>query len=337
MSIQVTILGLSKIGASFGLALGRHPDQVERTGYDPQIQICQAARKINAVDRIGMDLLDVVRNADVVLLALPLHLLKDFLIAIGPNIRPEAVFLDTSATKASVASWVQEFLPVKCHYVGLWSRLNPLYLDDLRESIEAAAVDLFENCPMCIAAPSGTPAAALDLAANLSLLLGARPLFCDLAEMDGLISSTQLLPQLVSTAFLNGTLDQPGWTDAGKFAGVFYAAASSSISARGESSSLQQAFLLNKVHLLRCLDGFQSALQALRSDIENNQADQLELRLEHARSGRMKWLDSFHQPDQGMMNSVMPKPGDFWRQQVGFFARSPRKRPTKPDQKQKKD
>jgi prephenate dehydrogenase len=336
MSIHITILGLGKIGASVGMALGKHSDQVECNGFDPQIQVAQQARKINAVSRTDMDLVEAVKGADVILLALPLDDVLDVLKAIASHIREEIVILDTSPAKMAVAAWVKEFLPARSHYVGISCMLNPRYLDDPRETIDAANANLFENSPLAIAVPAGTAGGALNLAADMARLLGAQPFFCDLAEMDGLTASTQLLPQLVSTALLNATLDQSGWTDARKFAGAFFASASSAISSREESLSLREEALLNKTNLLRSLDGYQAALQALRSDIENDRADQLEQRLEHARMGRSKWVTGLQKPgwqaDAGTQPE-MPKPGDFLKQQFGFFSRLSGKNPTKPEKK----
>jgi prephenate dehydrogenase len=336
MSIQLTILGLGKIGASAGLALGRHSNQVERCGFDPHYPTTQLARKIGAVDKIEIDLSDSIKNADVVFLAMPLNDIQATLKTIAAHLREEAVILDTSPAKTKVANWIKELLPARRHYVGISSMLNPRYLNDPRESIEAAVIDLFENCPMAIAAPAGTPGAAIDLAADLSRLLGAQPLFCDLAEMDGLIASTQLLPQLVSTALLNASLDSPGWADARKFAGSFFTGASSAIAGRQESASLRDAALLNKIDLLRSLDGYLSALQTLRDNIADDQSDLLEERLEHARVGRIKWWNEHQKPDWQNNRSIpaeMPKPGDFWKQQVGFFSRMPGRQSTKPEKK----
>ena len=336
MSIQITILGLGRIGASAGLALGRHSNQVERTGFDYQYAIATQAKKIVAVDRIEVNLPDSVKQADVILLALPLNKLRETLKTIAPNVRAGAVILDTSPAKESVAAWVKELLPAKRYYVGINAMLNPRYLADQGESIEAAAADLFENSPMAIASPEGTAGAAITLAADLSGLLGASPFFCDLAEMDGLTASTHLLPQLVSTALLNATLDQPGWRDASKFAGADYAAASSGIAGREESASLRAAALLNKTHLLRSLDATLAALYGLRDDIENDQAEQLESLLEHARVGRAQWWNERHKlysQTNELQVIEMPKAGDFWKQQVGGFSRLSGTRPPKREKK----
>jgi prephenate dehydrogenase len=335
MSIQITLLGLERIGASAGLALGRPPAQFERTGYDEKSATATQALHIKAVDRLAKDLPQSVRQAQVIFLSVPMHHVREFLQSIAQDVRPEAVILDSSPAKASVAAWVRELLPTRCHYVGISFKLNPKYAFDQDETIAAASADLFEHGEMAIAAPAGTPSQAISLAADLAGVLGARPFFCDLAEMDGLSASTRLLPQLVSNAMLNASLGQPGWRDALKFTGAAYAAASSGIAGREESASLREAALLNKENLLRSLDAAMSALQALRADIENDRAEPLEKKLEAARLGRLELLKEISRPG-GQENlppgGEMPKKEDYLKQQFGFLSKRPA--PPKPGEKQ---
>jgi prephenate dehydrogenase len=335
MSIQITLLGLERLGASAGLALGRPSVQFERTGYDNKPATENQAMRIKAVDRLAKDLPQSVRKADVIFLSMPMHHVRETLQAIAQELREDVVILDTSPAKASVAAWVRELLPTRCHYVGLSLKVNPKYALDQDETIAAASADLFEHGEMAIAAPLGTPSQAISLAADLAGVLGARPFFCDLAEMDGLTASTRLLPQLVSTALLNATLGQPGWRDALKFTGAEYAAASSGIAGREESASLREAALLNRENLLRSLDAAMSALQALRADIENDRADSLDKKLEAARLGRLEWLKEFSRPggqENGPTAGEMPKKEDYLKQQFGFLSKRPA--PPKPGEKQ---
>ena len=337
MSIQITILGLDRIGASTGLALGRHSDQIERTGFDHKHATAMQARKISAVDHVELNLHKSVKRADVILLALPLNLVKETLASIAPVVRSGVVILDTSPARQSVAAWVSELFPSKCHYVGITPLLDAGYFNDQDGSILAATVDLFEKSLMAIAAPDGTDAAAIKLAADLSGLLGASPLFCDMAEMDGFTATSRLLPQLVSAALLNATLDQPGWMDAGKFTEAEFSAVSSGMAGIDESTSLREAAILNKTHLLQNLDRVLVALYALRDDIEYDQLRQLDTKLESARLGRLKWWHERQKmalQDKGDQAVEMPKAGDFWKQQMGFLARLSGSRPSKPEKKE---
>lgn len=325
MSILITLLGLERIGASAGLALGRAPGQFVRTGYDEKPATAMQAIKMKAVDRLPKDLPESVRQAQVILLSVPMHRVRETLHGVAREVQPETVILDCSPARLRVADWVRELIPNRCHYVGVGFKVSPKYAFDLDESGAAGTADLFEQGEMAIAAPPGTASQAIKLAADLAGVLGARPFFCDLAELDGLTASTRLLPQLVSTALLNVTLGAPGWRDALKFTGGEYAAVSGGIAGREESASLREAALLNRENLLHRLDATLSALQALRADIENERADALEEKLESARLGRRAWLKEFDRPGgQGVPpGGEMPQKDGYLKQQFGFLMRRP--------------
>ena len=46
MPVNIVIVGLGQIGASFGLALGEKKDLVQRAGYDQEIKIARQAEKL---------------------------------------------------------------------------------------------------------------------------------------------------------------------------------------------------------------------------------------------------------------------------------------------------
>ena len=52
MAFQAAIVGLSKIGASIGLALADNAEKLQRVGHDKERRITSYAEKVGAVDRI---------------------------------------------------------------------------------------------------------------------------------------------------------------------------------------------------------------------------------------------------------------------------------------------
>jgi prephenate dehydrogenase len=209
---------------------------------------------------------------------------------IAQELKENTVVMDTSPVKVAVAASVKELLPDKRHYVGLTPVINPAYLHQAEYGIDAAHADLFQRGLVAIVTPPGTSADALQLAADLVHLLGAAPLFADIMEIDGLVASTHVLPQLMAAALVNATVDQPGWREARKITGQVYAHASSPNVASNAASSLGSSALLNRENVVRVLDGAIAALQALRGDIAANDAGALQTRLESAWRGYGQWL-----------------------------------------------
>ena len=119
MTIQITIIGLGQIGASIGLALAENKEMFERIGHDKDPLVARKAVKLDAIDRFAINLPASVREADIVILALPMDQIRDTLAIIATELREDAVIMDTGPVKEVVSAWAGELLPPKRHYVGL--------------------------------------------------------------------------------------------------------------------------------------------------------------------------------------------------------------------------
>jgi len=289
MTIQITIIGLGQIGASIGLALAEHKNLI-RVGHDKKMTIAKTAQKMGAIDKANRNLPSSVRDADIIILSLPLSEIRETLGYIKEDLKEDVVILDTAPSKASTNAWMEEILPVGCAYIGLAPVINPFYLDEEERGVEAARADLFHKGVTMIAAPPTASGAVIQLAADLVQLYGSNPLFADIGEVDGAMTSVYLLPQLVSVALLNTTVDAPGWGEARKFAGQAYAQATEASPKEEGVASLSQAALLNGENINRVLDGMIASLQKIQKNIADGDADVLNELLSSAEKGREKWL-----------------------------------------------
>jgi prephenate dehydrogenase len=113
----------------------------------------------------------------------------------------------------------------------------------------------------------------------------------DLAESDGLMASAYLLPQLVSAALLNATVDQPGWREGRKVAGRAYAVVTSGLVAQDDPDALRMLSLHNRQNITYSLDVMIASLRALRDDIEKGDDESVKDRLQSAHEGREAWLN----------------------------------------------
>jgi len=290
MTVKLTIVGMGQIGTSVGLALAEEGERIHRIGHDRELRAARRAEKMGALDKVSINLLSAVEEADLVLLSLPVDQIQETLAAIKDDLKPAAVVMDTGPVKMQVSSWAAELLPEERYYVGLTPVLNPLYLHDIDSVAEAAHPDLFRDGIMGIVSPPGSPSEAIKLAADLTRLLGATPLFADPLEMDGLVAATHILPQLMAAGLLNSTVDQPGWQEGRKIAGRSYAEVTAPVMYPSEPSTLTTAAMLNRENVMRVLDGALAAINAIRSDLSNEDSKTLEERLNRAREGRQVWL-----------------------------------------------
>lgn len=289
MTIQITIIGLGQIGASIGLALAEHKNLL-RVGHDKNTTTAKAAQKLGAVDKVNRNLPSSVKDADIIILSLPLSEIRETIDYIKEDLKADAVILDTAPSKDTTSAWMQELLPAGRAYIGLAPVINPIYLDEKESGVNAARANLFHNAVTMIAAPPSASGAAVQLAADLTQLLGSQPIFADIAEVDGLTASVQLLPQLTAAALLNTTVDRPGWGEARKLAGRAYAGATEAILHHEGAASLSDAALNNSQNITRILDGMIVSLQEIRESIASDDKDALDNALTRAEEGRLLWL-----------------------------------------------
>jgi prephenate dehydrogenase len=290
MTVNITIIGLGQIGASVGLALAEQTELVFRLGHDRDLGKARKAEKMGALDKVSLNLPSAVQDADLVLLALPVDQIQETLEVMKEDLKEGVVVMDTGPVKQVVSAWTSEILPAERYYVGLTPVLNPTYLHDIDSGLEAAHPDLFRDGLMGIVSPPGMPSEAIKLAADLTRLLGASPLFADPVEMDGLVAATQVLPQLMAAGLLNATIDQPGWQEGRKIAGRSYADVSAPIKYPTEAKTLATAAMLNRENVMRVIDSAVASLNAIRNDLKNEDEGTLEERLVRAREGRQVWL-----------------------------------------------
>lgn len=288
MAVQITIIGLGQMGASVGLSLAAHKEKVFTIGHDKDYGVEQRAKKLGAVEETSHNLPTAVENADVVILAIPVHQIRETLSYIAEDLKKDCVVVELSPVKKEVAIWMKELLPSHCHYVGLVPAISSVYLDLNETGLDSAKPDLFSKSVFLLSAPAGSVGDAVKLVSDVVGLMGATAILTDFAESDGLIASSYLLPQLVSTSLLNAVINEGGWQDVRKIASREFYSASSALD---NSDSLSMFALQNRENVIFALDKMIRAMLNLRDDLENKEEDSFKKRVQSAQQERSKWTD----------------------------------------------
>lgn len=307
MTVQFLLIGLGQIGASFGLALEEHKDTINRVGYDTDPVTTRKAKKIGAVDSTVMWLQEAIGKSDVILLTLPADQIRAMMETVLPSMKTDSILLETALIKVQSAIWVREFMPEGCSYVGLTPAINPAYFLSKETSIDAAHADLFEKGTMAISALPETDPKAIKLATDLIQLIGSVPLFTDMIEIDSLMASTHLLPQLLGAALLDSVVDRAGWPDAQRMAGRAFASVTEPFSRLGEPNAIISMAANSLEPTLRTLDKTINSLQVIRKQLASGDTDGLSERFEQLRRGHDKWYLDRQDAKYGMEHEPLPK------------------------------
>ncbi len=292
MKIQLTILGLGQIGTSVGMALADHKDQFERVGHDKSRAAANQAKEKDALDRITTTLSEAVKDADIVLLALPFQEIYPVLEHIAQDLKEDALVMDTGPLKQPVLKWAEELLPENRYYVGLTPVIDSPYLEDLTFGPETAQKDLFSSSLMAVVSGSRSSEAAVNAAVSLVQLLGASPYFTDPAEIDGLMTMTHIMPRLLAAALQKTTHDAPGWREARKFTGKAFTQVTNPLTQDDAPGALAAAVIYNRENTTRVLNDVIRTLVEIRDLSETpGQKDLEELFTKLQKDRELWWVD----------------------------------------------
>ncbi len=317
---NLTIIGLGRIGASVGLALGQHKGAFQRTGHDISPEHARQARQLGCVDSISHNLPASVSQADIVLLALPLDQIEATLRHIRQDLPPGALVLDTAPTKTQVIAWAQAHLPDHCSYIGLSPVLNARYLLDHDMGPQAGRPDLFAGCQIGITAPRGTREGPFELALHLVHMLGARPLFIDPQEADGVMAALHLLPQLVSAGLQAAVSRQPGWLENRKLAGGPYARLVAALAESDTPEALGSAAAASQADMLRLLDALVAELRSARGFLDERDHAGLADWIRSAADSQIEWLKGRNADDWEVRADAWEvQPPSWWNRLGGWF------------------
>ena len=284
---RITIVGLGLIGGSMGMALREADVASIVVGHDKELTIGKRAKKVGAVDQAEWNLISACEDSDLVILATPVGAIRPTLEAIAPYLKPYCVVIDTASLKAQVLDWADEILPEQVFFVGSNPVLNSVV--EGQGGLDAARSDLFQRGLFCMVPSVKADPAAVKLAADLVTILGARPLFLDAAEHDGLLAAVSHLPPLLGLALLETAMGQPTWRELRKVAGSSFA--SSTQLPFTDAADYSEMCVSNRENILRWLDAFSASLASIRNILTAGQSEELKQRFEEALEERGKWLE----------------------------------------------
>jgi prephenate dehydrogenase len=302
---RIVIIGMGLIGTSLGLALrdpgDALPGPLTRIGYDADPRAARAAQSRQAIDHAARSLDEALRDAQIVVLAVPALAFREILAQVAPLLPPGAVVTDVTSTKTNVCAWASELLPPGAAFVGGHPMAG-------REQSGPAAADpeLFRGAIYCLTPDPDTPRHAIETVEALVAAVGARPYFLDPAEHDAYVAGISHLPFVLSAALVGVTSRSPAWNEMGALAATGFRDISRLAS--GDPAMHRDICLTNRDALLRWLDDTSALLDEYRTALEQEDAAHLHDLFERARAVREAWLASKPGLRPGEERLSMPEP-----------------------------
>jgi len=281
--MNVTIVGLDVVGTSLGLALKAASAEISIIGHDPDTQHVSRAKKLGAIDKSHWNLISACEKSDLILLALGLDAVEPALRALQDALKERAIIIDLVPLKGPVMAWAGDILPETVQFVGghvVCSRLVPGQMEP--------SAELLRGATFYIVASEKTAPWALEAASNLALAVGAKPLFIDAVEHDGLMAATSGLPLLGALALMEAVTGGAGLRERAQSMGGEFAAFANALIHMPEAPA--DLVAANRDNLLHWLDAYAAKLTELRELASAQDVQALKDRFVAAQQACAEWL-----------------------------------------------
>jgi cyclohexadieny/prephenate dehydrogenase len=266
---RIAIIGLGLLGGSIGLAVAERLPGSTTTGYDLDPATRARAGTRGLVGKVCDSAAEAVRDADLVILCVPVGAMGEAAAEIAPALADGTVISDVGSSKQSVARALEAALPghlvIPAHPVA----------GTERSGADAGFTSLFENRWCIITPPVGVDPARLSQLTAFWETLGAKVELMDAGHHDLVLAVTSHLPHLIAYTIVGTASDLEGVTQsevikysAGGFRDFTRIAAS-------DPTMWRDVFLSNKDAVLEMLQRFSEDLTALQRAIRVGDGDEL--------------------------------------------------------------
>jgi prephenate dehydrogenase len=261
---RLTIVGVGLIGGSLARALKSAGAVKEIVGTGRS-----NARELGVVDRIEIDMGAAVRDADVVVVAVPVGAMESVFTEIAPHLSDQTVLTDVGSSKASVVDAAEKaFGKLPTNFVPA----HPIAGTE-ESGVEASFAELFQQRRVILTPTEASSADAVSRVRMMWEQVGAIVTEISVSHHDEVLAATSHLPHLLAFALVDtlATMDD-------KQEIFDYAAGGFRDFTRIASSDPQMwhdICVHNEPALLKMLDHFTADLDCLRKAIAENDGDYL--------------------------------------------------------------
>ena len=289
---RVALIGLGLIAGSMSHAIKRGGLANEVVGYARSSESRDIAREIGLCDRICDTAQDAVKDADLVVLCVPVGAMAAVAAEIGPSLKPGCTVSDVGSVKQAVIDAVAPHLPSGTHFIPA----HPLAGTE-HSGPRSGFAELFDN-RWCIVVPSAdTDKVALEQLRALWIAMGSNVEEMDAEHHDRVLAVTSHIPHLIAYTMVGVADDLGRVTDSEV---IQYSAAGFRDFTRIASSDptmWRDVFLANKDATLEILGRFTEELFALQRAIRQGDGDHLHEYFTHTREIRRGIIEAGQDTD----------------------------------------
>lgn len=282
---KLVIIGVGLIGGSFALALRRAGIAKHIVGIGRSPENMYRALELGIIDEITNEPASAVKDADFVLLAMPVGQTGYIMAQIAPYLESETIISDVGSTKQDVIFAAHTHLSKQLiHFVPS----HPIAGTEF-SGAEAADANLFRDKHLVITPLEENSEQAIKLVTTLWQHCGAKVSCMPADQHDRILAAISHLPHILAFTLMNHVLgsneDQP--EEVMPFAGSSFRDCTRIASSSPEM--WRDICLANQETILKQIDAYQNKLTNLRTHLANHDGEALERIFAAARELRQKY------------------------------------------------
>lgn len=276
---KLCIAGLGMIGGSLAAALKQSGHAGDIVALVRSESTGRRGQELGFIDGFSTDPAEVVTDADIIMLAVPMLSMREQLTAIKPHLKSSAIITDAGSVKAP-------FIEDARAVLDDMSRVVPGHPIAGREKtgVDAADASLYQNKRVLLTPLPETDEAATKVVRKLWESTGAQVEALGPEQHDRVLAATSHLPHVLAFALVDMLAKQQESEEifrysAGGFKDFTRIASSDPIMWR-------DVCLTNRDALLQAMDNLDIHLKQLRQAIDGRDGDTLEATFARARKAR---------------------------------------------------
>jgi len=266
---RVALIGLGLIASSMFWAMKRGGVASHVTGYARSEATRDTARRIGLCDHVCDSAIEAVKDADLVVLCVPVGVMGQVAAEIAPYLKPGATVTDVGSVKKSVIDTVGPHIPENVHFVPA----HPMAGTE-HSGPDSGFASLFDN-RWCLIVPDGADEVATQRLEDFWHALGANCERMEVQHHDQVCAVVSHIPHLIAYTMVGVADDLNRVSDQEVI--KFSAAGFRDFTriAASDPTMWRDVFLTNKEATLEILGRFTEELFALQRAIRTGNGDQL--------------------------------------------------------------
>ena len=284
---KITIMGIGLIGASLALSCRQRKLVGTIVGFGRNAANLEKAQEQGIIDSGSTNLKTAVTGSDLIVLCTPVGVLAERVREMIPFLQDGCIITDAGSVKGPLVEEIDALVPKTIHYVGA----HPIAGGE-RSGLEAARDDLLTGAKCIITPTANTQAEALGRVTEFWAEVGMQTLTMDAHEHDTVFGALSHLPHVVAYALMNTVANVKTASHGDILSMSGGGLKDITRIASSDPVMWRDICLKNKLPVVTLINQFQSALENIKTLIEQDQAEALQETFADANLHRGKLVET---------------------------------------------